>query len=90
MATSTTTRPIGVTAQCSRAILLVLSLLFVAGSLGQFFLADLSDFDSADYWANHRALGHGLGILAHAAYRGVTESVKEAARAAAGRVAIIY
>lgn len=48
-----------------RYLLLALSSIFVVGAIGQFFLAGLGIFDGPDRWADHRGLGHALGILAH-------------------------
>jgi hypothetical protein len=39
------------------------SLLFVLGAFGQFFLVGLSFFDDATRWSDHANLGHAIGLL---------------------------
>lgn len=61
--TNATTNPQRGLVSLARWILAVLSLLFVAGALGQFFLVGLSMFDDGSRWQDHATLGHILGML---------------------------
>jgi hypothetical protein len=54
---ASTTAPTGGVASLFRYVLLALILVFLAGAMGQFFLAGLSVFDSAAHWSDHRDLG---------------------------------
>lgn len=63
MTSSTAVSPVNNLTVWSRYLLLVCAFLFVAGALGQFFLAGLSVFDSPLHWADHENLGHTLGLL---------------------------
>lgn len=47
----------------ARWTLVILSLLFTAGALGQFFLVGLSMFEDGARWNDHKTLGHILGML---------------------------
>src|SRR5688500_11128624 len=49
----------------TRAAMLGLSLLFIAGALGQFFLAGLGLFDDAARWEDHKSAGHILGLVTY-------------------------
>ena len=46
----------------ARSVILILTLLFVAGALGQFFLAGMAVFDDPTRWPDHKSLGHIVGI----------------------------
>ena len=50
----------------ARWTLVILSLLFTAGALGQFFLVGLSMFEDGARWSDHKNLGHILGMLPYA------------------------
>lgn len=52
----------------SRIVLFALAVLFVAGAVGQFFLAGLSVFDTPLRWSDHATLGHTLGLVAYVAW----------------------
>ena len=56
--------PLSTLAIWSRYLLLALAVLFVAGAMGQFFLAGLAVFDSPLRWSDHRNLGHTLDLVA--------------------------
>jgi hypothetical protein len=47
----------------SRGAVVALAWLFAAGVVVQVFLAGLSLFESASYWADHEAFGRGLGFI---------------------------
>lgn len=47
----------------ARWTLVVLSVLFTAGALAQFFLVGLSMFEDGARWNDHKTLGHILGLL---------------------------
>ena len=64
MATSTVASSPGKLAVWSRYVLCVLAALFMAGAVGQFFLAGLAVFDSPLRWSDHRDLGHTLDPIA--------------------------
>jgi hypothetical protein len=68
MTSTTATTATSDAVRLSRLLLLALAAVFVAGALGQFFLAGLSVFDSPVSWTDHRRLGHGLGVIAHVAW----------------------
>ncbi|HWV23242.1 MAG TPA: DUF6220 domain-containing protein [Thermomicrobiales bacterium] len=57
-----TTKPSGVV-KGSRWVLAALTLLFLLGAFGQFFLVGLSYFDDPSRWKDHENLGHILGML---------------------------
>ena len=64
MTTTTAAPPLSGLAIWSRYLLLALAGLFVAGAVGQFFLAGLAVFDSPLRWTDHRDLGHSLDLVA--------------------------
>lgn len=47
----------------SRWTLVVLTVLFTAGALGQFFLVGMSMFEDGTRWSDHKTLGHIIGML---------------------------
>lgn len=49
----------------ARVALLGSALLFLAGALGQFFLAGLGLFDDANRWEDHKQAGHVLGLVTY-------------------------
>ena len=63
VASSTAASPASGLASWSRYVLLALTVLFVAGAMGQFFLAGLAVFDSPLRWSEHRSLGHTLDLV---------------------------
>lgn len=58
----------GIGATIMRAILLLLTLIFLAGALAQFFLAGLAIFDTPARWADHETVGHIVGEAAFIAW----------------------
>lgn len=49
----------------ARVAFLALTVLFIAGALGQFFLAGLGFFDDASRWNDHKSAGHILGVVTY-------------------------
>jgi hypothetical protein len=62
--TTQTSRPTGGLI-LARIALLGLAILFMAGALGQFFLAGLGLFDDAARWDDHKQAGHMLGLVTY-------------------------
>ena len=52
----------------SRYALLTVAAVLTAGTLGQFFLAGLSVFDTPRHWTSHATFGSVLGLVAYVAW----------------------
>ncbi len=52
----------------SRYALLALAAALTAGTMGQFFLAGLSVFDTPRHWSSHATFGSALGVVAYVAW----------------------